>query len=172
MKIFTLILLAAFTITACAQKSPVEKFIKKQAKTEGISIKEIEPGSEDFNSQFQFEGEQIENALDQLDIIKVLSCDSASTTASIRDDFYSKAQDALQQEDYTELIRVHSDDNEDVSFYTNQMDNGLIREAVLLVAESHDIMMVYIKGEINLSNFFSKELLTSMQKVKSGKECR
>ncbi len=170
MRVIIFTLLAVFTITAYAKKSSVEKFIKKQAKTEGISIQAIEPGSEEFNAEFQFEGEKIEKALAQLDIIKIISCDSASTTASIRDDFYSKAMDALQHEDYIEIVRVHSDDNEDVGFYYNQMEDGLIREAVLLVKESHDVMMVYVKGEIDFSNFFTKELLGLMQKGKNCKE--
>jgi len=171
MRAFILILLAVFTITAYAQKSPVEKFIKKQKKTEGISIQEIEPGSEEFNAEFQFEGEKIENALAQLDIIKIISCDSASTTASARENFYSKAQVALQHEDYIEIVRVHSDDNEDVGFYSNQMENESIRELVLIVKEDYDVMMVYVKGEIDLSSFLTKELLTAMQKGKGGKEC-
>ena len=170
MRVFIFTLLAVFTITAYAQKSSVEKFIKKQAKKEGISIQEIEPGSGEFNAEFQFEGEKIEKALAQLDIIKIISCDSASTSASMRDDFYSKAQRALQHEDYIEIVRVHTDDNEDVGFYSNQMENGLIREAVLLVKESHDVMMVYVKGEIDLSSFLTKELVTLMKKGKNCKE--
>ena len=170
MRIFIFILLAAFTITASAQKSSVEKFIKKQAKTEGFSVQEIDLKSEDFATQFKVEGEDIQNALEQLDIIKILSSDSSSTDAS-RSTFFSKAQKALANEAYIELAKVQSNDGEAVSAYANQMDNGLIREFVMLVGEDDTALMIYVKGEMDLASLFSSEMFASMIAGKKGKDC-
>ena len=170
MKIFTIILLAAFTLTASAQKSSVEKFIKKQAKTEGISIQEIDFKSKDFATKFQVEGEDIQEALDQLDIIKILSTDSTSTEAS-RMAFITKAEIALQDKAYIDLAVVRSDDGENVSIYASQKENGLISEFVVLIGESESAMMIYVKGKMDLASLFSSELFASMLGGKKGKDC-
>jgi hypothetical protein len=171
MRAIILILLAVFTMTAYAQKSSVEKFIKKEAKTEGISIKEIEPGSEEFSSQFNVDEGDLKEAFDQIDIIKIISADSASTTESIRQGFFTNAQAALKSEDYISLMQVSADDGDDVSIYANQTDNGMIREFVLLVNQPYDVLMVYVKAEIDMTGFLSGELLTAIMKDKKGKDC-
>ncbi len=127
----------------------MEKFIKKQAKTEGISLQEIDIKSEDFASQFHLEGEDFKETLEQMDVIKILASDSTST-AQTRKDFVAKAQTALQDEAYIEMARIKSDDGEDVSLYANQMDNGMIREMIVLVGESESALMIYVKGEMDL----------------------
>ncbi|RLD81854.1 MAG: hypothetical protein DRJ15_03290 [Bacteroidetes bacterium] len=168
MRIFTFMLLAVFIMTAQAQKSPVEKFIKKQAKGEGISMQEIDLKSDDFASQFQVEGEEIEEALEQLDVVKILSSDSTATSADL-ENFMSKAKAALQDDAYIELARIRSEDNEDVGMYANQLDNGLIREMIVLVGESESATMIYVKGNMDLAGLFSSKLFASMI---GGKDCK
>jgi len=170
MRILIFILLAAFSISAGAQKSSVEKFIKKQAKTDGFTVQEIDLKSEDFAAQFDIEGEDIQEALDQWDIIKILASDSISTNAS-RSSFILKAQKALANEAYIELAKIQSNDGEAVSAYANQMDNGLIREFVMLVGEDDTALMIYVKGEMDLSSLFSSEMFASMIAGKKGKDC-
>jgi len=170
MRIFIIILLAAFSISVSAQKSSVEKFIKKQAKTDGFSIQEIDLKSEEFSDQFKVEGKDIQEALDQLDIIRILSSDSSSTDAS-RSTFMSKAQKALKDKAYIELAEVRSDDGETVSAYANQMDNGIIREFVMLVGEDESTLMIYVKGKMDLASLFSSEMFASMLGGKKEKDC-
>lgn len=168
MRIFTFMLLAVFIMTAQAQKSPVEKFIKKQAKGEGISMQEIDLKSDDFASQFKVEGEGIEEALEQLDVVKILSSDSTATSADLKN-FMSKAKAALRDDAYIELARITSEDNEDVGMYANQLDNGLIREMIVLVGESESATMIYVKGNMDLAGLFSSKLFASMI---GGKDCK
>ncbi len=170
MRAFTFILLSVLILTAQAQKSTVEKFVKKQAKADGISMQEIDLKSEDFAAQFQAEGEEIEKALEQLDVIKILSSDSTST-ASDRESFISKAKMALGDEAYVELARVSSDDGEDVGLYANQLDNGIIREMIVLVGESESVVMIYVKGNMDFTSLLSSKMFASMIGSKKGKDC-
>ena len=169
MRTIIIIFLAAFSMTAYAQKSTVEKFIRKQAKTEGIKVQDIDIKSGDFTTQFQVEGEDIEKAMEQLEVIKILSCDSTST-AEKRLDFIIKAQNALQDEAYIELARIKSEEMEDVSLHANQMDNGLIREMIVLVKDDESVLMLYVKGKMDMTNLFSGKLFTSMVKSHKGKD--
>lgn len=170
MRALTFILLAVFVMTAQAQKSPVEKFVKKQAKADGISMQEIDLKSEDFSKQFHVEGEEIEEALQQVDVIKILSSDSTSTAAD-RKSFFLKAKKALEDEIYIELAKIRSDDGENVGLYANQLDNGLIREMIVLVGEGDSVVMIYVKGNMDMAGLFSSKLFASMIEGKKGKDC-
>ena len=139
MRIFTFIILTVFALTAFAQRSPVEKFIKKNAFEDGISI-------------------------------KIISCDAVLTSAQTRKNFYTKATEALSDDRYTELALVHSED-ETFSLYANQKDNGLIEEVVLLVKESDEVMMVYVKGEVDLALLGTNDFLSSFIKSKGSRNC-
>ena len=163
MRVFISILLAVFTITAFAQRSPLGKVIDKYSGKEGISVQEIDLKSEEFTSQFKVEGEEIEAALAQLEVLKIINCEKGSASF---DKFYGKTSKALQDEAYSELMKVNSDDGEDVALYSMQLENGLVEEFVLMVKEDSGLMMIYVKGEIPMEDIGMNEVL----KAFSGKE--
>ncbi|MCK4993146.1 MAG: DUF4252 domain-containing protein [Bacteroidales bacterium] len=170
MRIFTFIILTVFALTAFAQRSPVEKFIKKNAFEDGISIKEIDPGSTEMSEKIQEEGEEVKEILAQFETIKIISCDAELTSAKTREKFYTKATEALSDDRYAELALVHSED-ETFSLYANQKSNGLIEEFVLLVKESNEVMMLYVKGEIDLAFLGMNDFLSSFMKSKGSRNC-
>jgi hypothetical protein len=161
-------IMAVFMMTAYAQKSPVEKFIKKQSKSSGFAVQEIDVSSEEFTANFQIGGDDAEEILSQIEVIRILSSDSTATAAS-KADFLKKAHAALGNDSYTELAVVKSD-GDDVGLYANMMDNGLIREMVVLIGGGESAMMVYMKGELDMSNAFSSDLFGSMMGGKKGKD--
>lgn len=162
MRIFAFIILTVFTLTAIAQHTPLEKVINKYADKEGVSVKEIKPGSEEFKGQFKLEGDEINEALAQLESFKIISVDTEVTSLSTFDKFYNKTVSALDDDRYMELMKVHADDGEDVSFYVNQREDGAFREIVLLVNQGTSFMMVYVKGEINMSDLNFGELMSAL----------
>jgi hypothetical protein len=170
MRIFTFIILTVFALTAFAQRSPVEKFIKKNAFEDGISIKEIDPGETEFAGKMQEKDKEAKDIFAQFETIKIISCDAVLTSAQTRENFYTKATEALSDDRYTELALVHSED-ETFSLYANQKDNGLIEEVVLLVKESNEVMMVYVKGEIDLACLGTNDFLSSFIKSKGSRNC-
>ena len=168
MRAFTFILMSVFIMTAYAQKSPVEKFIKKQSKSDAFAVQEIDVKSEEFTANFQMGGDDAEEILSQIDVIKILTSDSTATSDD-KADFLKKAHAALGNDSYTELALVKSD-GDDVGLYANLMDNGLIREMVVLIGGGESAMMVYMKGELDMSNAFSSDLFGSMMGGKKGKD--
>lgn len=161
MKIFTLIVLTVFTITAIAQKTPLEKVINKYADKKGVSIKEIEPGSEEFKGQFHVEGDEINEVLVQLESIKIINVDTKAASLSTFKKFYDNTVIALEDDRYSELMKVNADDGEDVSFHVNRQEDGLFKEIVLLVNQGTGFMMVYVKGEIDMSDFNFGEFMSA-----------
>ena len=170
MKTVTFIVLAAFALTAFAQRSPVEKFLKKNAFEDGITIKEIDLGETEFAGKMQEKGKEVKEIFAQFETIKIISCDSGMTTAQTRENFYSKAVEALADERYAQLALVHSED-ENFSLYANQKSSGLIGEFVLLVKESDEVMMVYVRGEIDLALLGTNDFLSSFMKSKGSRNC-
>jgi len=160
MKLVTVIILAVFTITAVAQKSPVDKVISKYADKEGIEVQLIEPGSEEFRSEVKLEGDEVNDALAQLESIQIIKCDSKEASASTIEKFYNKTLDALEDERYVELMNVKGDDGEKVSFHVVQPDASSINEMVLLVNEEDGFMMVHVKGNVDMSNLNFGELMS------------
>jgi hypothetical protein len=170
MRTLAFIMLAVVTMTACAQRSPVEKFIKKQKKVDGISMQEIDLKSEEFTAQFQVEGDEIEEMMEQLEVIRILSSDSAASS-SVRETFISKAKQALSSEDYNVLVNVQTDDEDDVGIYTRSINNDRIGEVVVLVGESDDVFMIYIKGDIDMSKTLSSDIFANIMCGKKSKDC-
>ena len=169
MRRLAFIMLAVVTMTACAQKSPVEKFIKKQKKVDGISLQEIDIQSEEFAAQFQAEGDEIEEVMAQLEVIKILSSDSTATETA-REAFISKANKALSDDDYVALADI-KDGDENVGVFMRYAENGLINEMVLLIGETESVNMIYVKGEIDMSKTLSSDIFSSLMGGKKGKTC-
>ncbi|MEE4257014.1 MAG: DUF4252 domain-containing protein [Bacteroidales bacterium] len=170
MRTLVFIMLAVVTMTAYAQRSPVEKFIKKQKKVDGISMQEIDLKSEEFAAQFQVEGGDIAEMLEQLEVIRILSSDSAASQA-VRDSFIENARKALDSDDYNVLVNVHADGEDEVGIYTRPINDGLIGELVVLVGETDDVIMIYVKGKIDMSKTLSSDIISNMIGGKKSKDC-
>lgn len=169
MRALAIIMLALVTMTACAQKSPVEKFIKKQSKADYIQTKEIEVNSKEFVAEMKLEGKDVEEILAQIDMIRIITTDSTATESD-KADFIANAQDALDDDRYTELAVVKSD-GDDVGLYTYPMEDGKIREMVVLVGGDDNVMMVCLTGRLDMSTALSSELFSGMMGGKKSKEC-
>lgn len=169
MRAILFIVMASFLVTANAQKSPVDKFIKKQSKADYVQVEEIEVNSKEFIAEMQLEGKDMEEVMAQIDVIKIMTTDSTATVSN-KAAFIEKAQDALADDSYTELAIIKSD-GDDVGLYTYPMEDGKIREMVILVGGDDNAMMVCIKGRLDMSTALSSELFTGMLGGKKGKDC-
>ena len=161
--------MAVFMMTAYAQKSPVDKFIKKQSKADYIKVEEIDVNSKEFSAEMKLEGEEVEEILAQIDMIKILTTDSTAT-ASDKASFVEKAKEALDDDRYTELAMIKSD-GDDVGLYTYPMDDGKIREMVVLVGGEDNALLVCLKGRLDMSTALSSELFSGMLGGNKGKDC-
>jgi hypothetical protein len=168
MRAITFIVMAVFMMTAYAQKSPVEKFIKKQSKTDYIKVEEIDVNSKEFTAEMKLDG-KAEEILAQVEMIKILTSDSTATSSD-KANFMDKAKDALDDERYTELAVVRSD-GDDVGLYAYPMDDGKIREMVVLVGGDDNTLLVYMKGKLDMSTALSSEIFSGMLGANKGKDC-
>lgn len=160
--------MAVFMMTAYAQKSPVDKFIKKQSKADYIKVEEIDVNSKEFTAEMKLDGEA-EEILAQVEMIKILTTDSTATLSE-KAEFIEKAKAALTDDRYTELAMVRSD-GDDVGLYAYPMDDGKIREMVVLVGGEDNALLVCLKGHLDMSTALSSELFTGMLSGKKGKDC-
>ena len=165
MRIITFALLVVFAISAVAQKTPVEKAINKYAK-KGIDIHLIEPGTKEFEEEFKVDEKTMES-LSKLDAVMIIRPDSINPSKAAEEKLVLKTREALDDERYVGLLEVHGDDGEDVSMHVSYTDKGVITEAILLVDESDDFVMIYVQGVIDFSNFDFEEMIEALA---SGKK--
>lgn len=170
MRTIIFIILATFTLTSFAQRSPVEKFIKKNAYENGVTVQEIHPGEMELDGQFKLEGKELKKALDQIEVIKIISVDNEKASLSQREEFHEKALKALDNKKYMELVEVNTDE-EQVGMYAYQKNDGNLREMIILVNEADNLLMVFIEGDINLGLFASKDMVAELMKNKDQKNC-
>jgi hypothetical protein len=171
MRLLTIIVLMAFTLTAVAQKSPLEKVINKYGEKDGISTQVFEPGSEEFQDQFKMQGEAVNKALDKIEVLKVINVDTKETSLTTYNKFYGKVLSALEDERYAELMKINSDNGEYVSIHMNQDENGSVNELVAIIIQEEEFIMVYVKGVMDMSNLNIGELISSFVKNKKDKDC-
>ena len=66
---------------------------------------------------------------------------------------------------------IVSNDQDDVGIYTRTISNKHIGEVVVLVGESDDVFMIYVKGDIDMSKTLSSDIFANMMCGKKGKDC-
>ena len=170
MRTIIVFILAAFTLSAGAQKTPLEKFVKKYAYEPGISVDVIEPASSEFPAFSEIDGPEAREVLAQFEYIRFIRCNAEETSPETRGLFYSKAMETLQEQRYRELINVNTPKDE-IGFYASQEKNGVISEMALLIRETDDVMMIHARGEFKPGSIGMKELLSAMAKGKMNKGC-
>lgn len=166
MRAITFIILALLVVTATAQKSPVEKFIKKNAYEGGISVQEIDPNSTETSPEASSEGMSFKDVATNFDNIMIIQCDPEMTSEKTRADFYTKASDALDNDKYIELVSIH-DNDEAFDIFVYQKKPEIVNEIVSLIKDGEEVSMLYIKCDIDLKTFDLQPLINAMASNKS-----
>lgn len=170
MRIATFIILAVFALSTYAQKSPVEKAVKKYGGKKGIAIEVIDPSSDDFQEKMHNKDNAVSKSMDQLDFIKIIKPDTLEASQTAVDRFLTHVQSALQDDSYATIFEVRGEDGEDVSMHVSQSPDGVFREMALLVEEKDDFTMIYMKGEVDMNAFDFGDFLSVLGSDKK-KDC-
>lgn len=170
MRIATFIILAVFALSTYAQKSPVEKAVKKYGGKKGIAVELIDPSSDDFQKNVQGKDNAVSKSMNQLDFIKIIKPDTLESSQVAVDRFLTHVQSALEDDSYATIFEVSGDDGEDVSMHVNQSADGVFREMALLVQEEDDFTMIYMKGEVDMNAFDFGDFLSVLGSDKK-KDC-
>jgi hypothetical protein len=166
-----IIFITAFGLVSFGQRSPVDKLLKKYDWNQGLTLKEIHPGSTEFTSELKIEGEEIEKAIASIDRVNIIKGDEASSSPDIRNAFFKDVSKALDNKVYTALFQVNADDGERVGLYANQKEDTHYSEFVLIVKETESLMMVQVKGDIDISDFNLGELVKNLESSKGKHDC-
>ena len=171
MKNIIFILLACFTLSTFAQKSPVDKFLKKYDWDNGLVMKEMKPGSEEFSDEFKLNGQAISELLEKVEKLTIINGDSSSLP-STRNAFYNDAFEVLKDDGYTNIVQVNSDDGDKVGIYTSLHKNGNIKEVVFLLLEENNLLMMVVKADLDLSELGLGDIIKCLEKDHSDKKCK
>lgn len=166
-----IILFTAFGLVSFGQRSPVDKLLNKYDWNQGLTLKEIHPGSTEFTSEFKIEGEEFEKAIASIDLVNIIKGNEASSSPRIRNSFYRDVAKALDDKTYTALFQVNDDDGERVGLYANQKEDTHYSEFVLIVKETESLMMVQVKGDIDISEINLGELVKNLKSSKGKHDC-
>lgn len=169
MKKLAFIVLACITFSAVAQKTAVDKFLKKYDWGQGIAMNEMKPGSQEFCDEMKLNGKAVDELLKKVDKLIIVKGDSASDL-SARKSFYSSAFDVLKNEEYKNVVQVNSDDGDKVGIYTSQHKNGNFHEIVFLLIEEDNLLMMIVKGDFDMSEFGLGDLMKIFDRHEHNKD--
>jgi len=143
-KLILLALISTFIFTSCNYEPGVTEAFAKYKFKNGVTTVSVPGWVIGMASKFGDLSREEREVLESIDKVKVLAVEDNSLNARINlhEEFYRHIN---RKGDYEELLVVR-DNEEDVTIF-GKMNEDVIREMVILVGGS-DNVMVYLKGEI------------------------
>ena len=151
--ILSILLLMSFTFTF-AQKNPFEQFSKMDGVT-SVYISKTMLSMIPKNSKMNYGGVNVGSFLNKLSSILILT----SEDQKIAPQMLSLANERVKGRDYELLMRVKSDDNDNVNFFMKGKPED-IRELIMIVAGND--------GENVVMQFLGNFTLDDIQKMTEG----
>ncbi len=151
--ILSILLLAGFTF-AFAQKNPFEQFSEMDGVT-SVYISKTMLSMIPKNSKMNYGGVNVGSFLNKLSSILILT----SEDREIAPQMLSMANDRVKGRDYELLMRVKSDDNDNVNFFMKGKPEN-ISELIMIVAGSD--------GENVVMQFLGNFTLDDIRKMTEG----
>jgi len=176
---FAVMILIFLTASTKAQ-TPLDKVYEKYAGEEGYTAVNI---SKEMFQMFQSMGndnsdadaKDLKKMIDQLNGLKVLTCNADSTKPGKVQAFYNEVSVLYPASVYKELMTVN-DGGDNIRFLTKQDAGGKIIEMVMLMKGKHESVVLSLTGLIDLSTVskLSKTMgihgMENLQKVKPEKK--
>ena len=151
--ILSILLLMSFTFTF-AQKNPFEQFSEMDGVT-SVYISKTMLSMIPKNSKMNYGGVNVGSFLNKLSSILILT----SEDREIAPQMLSLANERVKGRDYELLMRVKSDDNDNVNFFMKGKPED-IRELIMIVAGND--------GENVVMQFLGNFTLDDIQKMTEG----
>ena len=151
--ILSILLLASFMFTF-SQKNPFEQFSEMDGVT-SVYISKTMLSMIPKNSKMNYGGVNVGSFLNKLSSILILT----SEDQKIAPQMLSMANDRVKGRDYELLMRVKSDDNDNVNFFMKGKPED-IRELIMIVAGND--------GENVVMQFLGNFTLDDIQKMTEG----
>ncbi|HSG68086.1 MAG TPA: DUF4252 domain-containing protein [Bacteroidales bacterium] len=161
MKNILIVFLAVCSIVTYAQQSPVEKVIDKFDGKAGISVQDISSGTETWDKLMKTDKVELREVLAKMETLKIVNCDTKEASLSTCKKFHEKLDNSVEDKRYAEILQVHGDDGEQVGFHISQLEDGSLREVVLLVDQGKGFLLVYMKGTIDMSSLNLGDIMSA-----------
>ena len=176
---FAVMIMILLTANTKAQ-TPIDKVYEKYAGEDGFTAVNI---SKEMFQMFQSMGndnsdsdaKDMKKMMEQLNGLKVLTCNADSTKPGKAQAFYNEVSILFPASVYKELMTVNDGGN-NIRFLTKQDAGGKIREMVMLMKGKHESVVMSLTGLIDLSTVskLSKTLnihgMENLEKVKPKKK--
>ncbi|MEA3480004.1 MAG: DUF4252 domain-containing protein [Bacteroidota bacterium] len=168
-KIKYILVMAMVFFMACdmmAQKSSLNKLTKKYEKTEGFTFKEIT--AEDIDLDLSDDNARgIIYSLENLDVIRIIRTDEDNPKYIKSVALKEKVNKILKEEAYEQLILVR-DGDEKLGVYIRKKENGNVTDVAVTVFDEDDLMLVYVRGDFDMSKVGGLKNLSYLESLKNG----
>jgi len=147
-KIFIVMLLGVFSVSAFGQDDAISKFFDKYMEDENFTMVYISPKVFDMISTISEDNADSGDAKEVSELLKDLKGIRILTTEVNPQAYYKEATDKLQLNDYEVLMQVR-DKKENVRFLVKD-DGPVVSELLLLVGGSDSFVLMSFAGKIDL----------------------
>jgi hypothetical protein len=170
-KIIVILAGIIFPLALAAQDTPLSDIYDDFVSQPGYSTQEIIPSGTSTEWEKDLSGTTIREVMDQISSIRILSA-NGEEGGSMKS-LWKSVSKAASKADYFKLLEVSSDD-ESITLYGLKSFNGNMKEFALTLKEPEKVMLVTVTGEMDMSTFFSKDMMKDLKKLGEnfhGKEC-
>ena len=147
--IINVFILIMISLSAFAQKNPVDKLFEKYGGKDGFTTVLISSKMFSMFSDMEAGDDEFNNMISNIESIKIL----ATEDESLLDpgiNFYKEIMDELSLDDYEELMVVKEKD-QDVKFLVKEKDD-IIVELLLVIGGEGNNALISIRGIIDLKS--------------------
>jgi hypothetical protein len=150
-KVAIIMSLAIMSLTLTAQ-GPVERVFKKYAQAEGVTSVQISRGMMNILANLDKEDEALKTLISSVNSISILHAPEIPGENG-KIDFYREIMQDLPVENYNELMRVNSPE-QNILFLVDE-NGGLAREFLMVVGGGKENVLISIKGNLDMSKLSS-----------------
>jgi predicted ribonuclease YlaK len=162
-----LIIIAAWSLSALGQKSPVEELFDRYNGRDGFTSIYISSKMFSLLSRIDSDDEEFRNLVTRIKSIRILSVDSATNAGRVN--FASELVPKLNRSGFEELMTV-KEQNDEVRFMIREVGNRIAE--LVMVTGGAGSSVVWITGDLDLRTIASLsgtmgiEELEELEKVK------
>lgn len=150
-----------FPLWLAAQDTPLSRLYDSYVSKPGFSTQEMLPSAMNTMWDADSTAAPLRSIMNQIDRIRIISTEEGRKSAvkALKKNIAAAASDA----DYIKMMEVSSDD-ESISFYgLKNNSTGNMKEFALAITEEDEATLITVTGDIDMSSFFSEELMESMK---------
>ena len=146
---FSALILIMISLSAFAQKNPVDKLFEKYGGKDGFTTIFISSKMFSMFSEMETSDDEINNMISNIESIKILTTEDESLLDP-GINFYKEIMDELSIDEYEELMVVKEKD-QDIKFLVKEKEDVIV-ELLLVIGGKENNALISIRGIIDLKS--------------------